>query len=180
MLQTIKIFMMCVSLLFASCTSNIIPVIVARVFGTSRSRKQIRAQQEVATPVEAHFRYTFILSLDCMNAEETSGRACPLCHTLVRCSLLFPPSAHSGKKGKVTHGTLAPPARHFPGKSKNSPNRGVDFVGGGTFWGDYGVFAEAVEQRLNPAPGGQMPVVASRVGCVPELFSTPTTTWTFP
>lgn len=45
-----------------------IPLIV-QLFRTPRSRKQICAQQDVETPVEAPFRDTFLLSLQDVNAD---------------------------------------------------------------------------------------------------------------
>lgn len=65
----------------------------------------------------------------------------------------FSSRAHSGKKKKgveSTHGTLASPARHFPGKSKTLP------PGEWTLWrrhllGDFGVFAGTVEEQWTEA-----------------------------
>ena len=91
----------------------------------------------------------------------TGVRARHLCPTSPIPSL-FPPRVSSGKKQTEHYARNSRFSRtSLPREVRNSASRGVDLVGGGTFWGDYGVFAEAAEQRLSPAKGGQVPVLAS-------------------
>lgn len=74
-----------------------------------------------------YFRYALIFSLE--NSDER--KVSLLCDTSL---IVLYSSAQSGKTRKITHAGLSSPARHFPGKSKNSPHWGFECVGGGSIF----------------------------------------------
>lgn len=129
---------------------------------------------DVETPVEAHFGSTFVLSRE---DTKVRVRARHLCQTSLRCSLLSPPRALSGKNENYAR-NCGLSRTSLPREVQKLSQPGSRLCGRRHlfFWGgDYGVFARAAEQSLNPAHRGHIPVIASSHvdasnRCVPELF----------